>query len=334
MKSQSPRSAFTLLELLVAVAITLIMVALMASIANFTTRAWQRGEGKAETNAGARGALALIGRELQGAVIDNDLGFIVQTVPGESNNFVLKFLSRREPQGQNVAAVEKVAYQLAWASTSLLPQVTTDQDKEHPIPVLIRTSNSDAGKGLYDVFNANGSNYSWTWARDWGNLPSGAPVQTGQKRGNGDVTEVVAENVLGWRIKPLFWKTGADGSTPSVAIDDTSPDKGGSEQPRYFDDSAAATAKYITSDLKYVKEADPILKNISASEAPRALEIEIAALPSRVLPRAITMDGWSGLRAKDDLFDPNDWSDSPLDKLMKQGVQILDASYYLISRTP
>ncbi len=83
----------------------------------------------------------MLGRELEGAVIDLDIGLQVDEITGEPGNMVLKFLRRRDPD--NAGSVEKTAYQLAWASEGLVPRVRDTYDATHPVPVLIRSTSSD-----------------------------------------------------------------------------------------------------------------------------------------------------------------------------------------------
>src|SRR5688572_25005961 len=107
-------AAFSLIELMVAMSITVMLVVLLANIAGSVSGVWRQGTAQAESHSTARGALSLIGRELEGAVIDLDIGFRIDTAPGEPGNCILKFLRRRDP-GSTGAIVEKTAYQLAWA---------------------------------------------------------------------------------------------------------------------------------------------------------------------------------------------------------------------------
>lgn len=62
------RGAFTLVELLVSVTITLILVALLGSIVGVTLGAWRQGRNQLDTYSSARQILLRIGDELKGAV--------------------------------------------------------------------------------------------------------------------------------------------------------------------------------------------------------------------------------------------------------------------------
>jgi len=212
--SPRPRRGFTLVELMVAMSITVLIVVLLFSIVGSVTTIWKHGEDQTETFAGARGALSLIGREMQGMVIDLDLGYAIQEMDGDKNKIVFKFLSRRTPSGDDIAAIEKVSYQLAWASIGILPTVTPTYDAGHPISVLIRTSNFQAKKGLDDVFDVS-TQKAWSWVRNWGDLKT--ELQTGVETADGDITEVVADNILQWQVSPVYWN--ATAASPTIAVD-------------------------------------------------------------------------------------------------------------------
>jgi prepilin-type N-terminal cleavage/methylation domain-containing protein len=201
---------FTLIEMLVAMAVTALLLVILTSVGDSVVRAWQRGSAQAESYSTARGAISSLGRELESAVIDLDMGFVIEPVTGELGNFVIKFLRRRDAtDGGDV--VEKTAYQLAWAGSGLLPSVSPTYDSAHPIPVLIRTSSTNLD-GVYTGAKDD-------WAQTWGTLTGS--VQTGVKGGaDGETTtEIAADNVVGWKILPKYW----DGS--SIKSDDSYYDR-------------------------------------------------------------------------------------------------------------
>ncbi|MDQ3621145.1 MAG: prepilin-type N-terminal cleavage/methylation domain-containing protein [Verrucomicrobiota bacterium] len=295
------RRAFTLVELVLAMAITSLLIILLVDMAGTTSNAWQRGEAQAETHSTARGALNLLGRELQGAVIDLDLGFRVLSVPAESNSFVLKFLSRRQPQpgepnNGGEPAVEKVCYQLAWANESLLPEIIAQYDENHPIPVLIRTVSTN----LDDVFIVKKPEDADLWSREWGEL-STAPIRAGE-RIDGNITEVAAENVMGWRVVPYYW----DDAAGRIAAADPN------SVPKYYDE-------YLTSD-----------------KAPRALQVQLAVMPSRALPRIRSgfASQWANIRQEENLFAPTQLPDTRFNDLVRQNARYFDATFHLASKTP
>ena len=294
MKAQS---GFSLIELLVAVSITAMLVLLLANVGESAGSAWQRGAAQAETYSTARGSVSMLGRELEGAVIDLDIGIQVDKVAGQPGNRVLKFLRRRDPD--NAGSVEKTAYQLAWASAGLVPTVRADYDAGHPVPVLIRSTSRNL-TDVYEVTAANGVDH---WVKDWGTLPAGSEVATGVRGGSdGDtVVEIAAEYVLAWEVAPKFW----DGTQ---VVSDTL------ENSSYY-------GVYLTSD-----------------RAPKALEIRMAVVPSRILKQAQTFPDWGAVRARTnpgDLFEYTLLSESsPFDRLLKKNLRDFGATFYLSSRTP
>jgi prepilin-type N-terminal cleavage/methylation domain-containing protein len=312
------KRAFTIVELLVSVAILAVIVVLLTNMVNFTTSIWRHGSDQVESFAGARGALSLIGRELQGCVVDLDLGYVIQKEEGDPKKISLKYLSRRTPIGEDIAAVEKVAYQLAWASTGILPTITPRYDEKHSNPVLIRTVNFQSKRGLNDVFDARTKD-AWTWVRNWGTLKD--EVRAGTEGTGGDITEVIADNIIGWQVNFVYWNK-------TLAIDE--PEEG-----RYFDDGNSAIPKYVTSDLKYVKKADPATaSSIPSTAAPRAIEIRLATVASSAMPRLRNMADWGEIRTHPNLFQPDQLGNTPMEVLLRQNIRYFDATYYLASKTP
>lgn len=285
--------AFTLLELLVAISVTILLVALLASMANSTGLMWQRGESQVVVYSNARAAIDLVGRELQSAIIDLDLGFRVDPVSGEPNNYVLKFLRRKTPDS-DLSAVEKVAYQLAWAGSNLMPEVQPAFDATHPIPVLIRTVNST---DLSDIFTIATTGDVDRWSRTWGTLAS--TVQTGIRQPNGDIVEIAADNVLGWKMFPAYWdKTGKQ-----IALDDPT--------------SRVYYGKYLTSE-----------------KACTGLAFEFMVASPRIASRLSSQPEWANLRKDDKLFDSPTQSASAFYSQLSEHLRHFDATVYLFSRTP
>lgn len=296
---------FTLVEVMLAAAITTLLVALLVSVANAVSNAWSRGESQAEASANARGAMNLMTRELQGAVVDLDLGFRISTVTGEPNQFVLKFLTRAEPEPDTLddetkkvtvgtSAVRKICYQLGWSDQRLLPRVEPQGSTAAPVPVLLRTESQD----LTDVFEVKTTADADRWTRMWGNLSTGGGISAGVNTGLERV-DIAADNVLGWQVIPYGW----DGVR-------TVPDKPGASS-RYYD-------QFLTSD-----------------KAPRALEIKLAVLPSRATIRASQFaEQWHGVRSEPALFDLQKLANTPFNDILRRDVKYFSTTVYLQSKTP
>jgi hypothetical protein len=275
------------------------------SVANSVCNAWSRGESQAESSANARGAMNLLTRELQGAVVDLDLGFRISSVAGEPNQFVLKFLTRAEPEPDIVndktkqvksgtSAVRKVCYQLAWSDQRLLPRIEPHGSTVAPVPVLVRTESQD----LTDVFEVKTTVDADRWSREWGNLSAGGGVAAGVATGLERV-DIAAENVLGWQVIPYGW----DGAR-------TLPDRPGASA-RYYD-------QYLTSD-----------------KAPRAIEIKMASLPSRAVIRASQFEEpWKSVRSETALFDLQKLANTPFNDILRRDVKYFSTTIYLQSKTP
>jgi prepilin-type N-terminal cleavage/methylation domain-containing protein len=288
------RSGFSLIELLVAVAITTMLVLLLANVGESAGSAWQRGAAQAETYSTARGSVSMLGRELEGAVIDLDIGIQVDKVTGQPGNKVLKFLRRRDPD--DAGSVEKTAYQLAWASVGLVPRVRADYDAGHPVPVLIRSTS----RNLTDVYEVTAASGVDLWAKNWGTLPAGQEVATGV-RGGGDgdtVVEIAAEYVLAWEVAPKFW----DGSRI------VSDDPGNSS---YY-------GIYLTSDRA------PGALEIRLAVVPSRIlkQAQTFSEWSSVRSRSDLFDP--------SLLSDS----SPFDRLLQKNLRDFGATFYLSSRTP
>lgn len=290
--------AFTLVEMMVAMAVTAVLVVLLVNVTGTVSNAWKRGESQAESSSNARGALGMMSRELRSALIDLDLGCRILTVPGDENNYKLKFLTRAEPKADGSPAVKKVCYQLAWADESLIPTVYASFAPDHPVPVLIRTESTN----LEDVFIIDQANPAERWTLEFGELPEGGLRTSQSESGVQGVTEVVAENVVGWKVVPHYWDT----TSEQMRADDP---KAGS---RFFD-------KFLTSDI-----------------APRALEIIMAVVPTRQLGPITDFESqWGGLHSNSQLFSilESD-SNEPFIRLLREHIRFFSSTVYLQSKTP
>lgn len=290
--------AFTLVEMMVAMAVTAVLVLLLVNVTGTVSSAWKRGESQAESSSNARGALGMMSRELRSALIDLDLGCRILTVPSAENNFKLKFLTRAEPNTDGSPAVKKVCYQLAWADQSLIPTVYGSFAPEHPVPVLVRTESTN----LEDVFRIDQSNPAERWTLEFGELPEGGTPTSMPENGVQGVTEVVAENVVGWQVIPHYW----DENTQQMRADEPN---GGS---RFYD-------RFLTSDI-----------------APRALEIVMAVVPSRQMGPITDFESqWGGLHSNSQLFSilKSD-SNEPFMRLLREHIRFFSSTVYLQSKTP
>jgi len=80
-RKRTASSGFTLLEMLAAVTITMILVLILSSVFNQTSRAWTRSGNQMETYANARVAIDCISRDVASSVVNGVYDFL-----GDSNN--------------------------------------------------------------------------------------------------------------------------------------------------------------------------------------------------------------------------------------------------------
>lgn len=78
-----PQSGFSLIELLSAVAILMIIVAMMTMIFTESNRSWDIGTSRADNNSAGRAALHMIAHDMQYAIADSNITFIMR--PDRSN---------------------------------------------------------------------------------------------------------------------------------------------------------------------------------------------------------------------------------------------------------
>lgn len=70
----SEKSAFTLIELMVAMAVLMLMTVLLAQMFQTTSQSWLGGQARANNFAKARSMMDLMARDIQAGVLRNDLG--------------------------------------------------------------------------------------------------------------------------------------------------------------------------------------------------------------------------------------------------------------------
>lgn len=84
--ARDPRRAFTLVELLVSMAVLSIIIVAIAGLSNSTAQIWSGGERTVENNQTGRAVLEIIARELSQAVVSSRLPFVQNpTLPAGAN---------------------------------------------------------------------------------------------------------------------------------------------------------------------------------------------------------------------------------------------------------
>jgi prepilin-type N-terminal cleavage/methylation domain-containing protein len=106
MKSHGNTEAgFTLLELLAAMAILALMVAMLFSAFNQASRAWLQAENRVETFTQARAALDLMSREISQAIVTSNISFL-----GSATS--VAFIAPVSTDPTDIVDLEEVVYRL------------------------------------------------------------------------------------------------------------------------------------------------------------------------------------------------------------------------------
>jgi len=319
----APSAGFTLVELLPAMTIAIILIVLLARMVQMASFAWTHGDDQAETYTGARASMDLLSRDIQGAVVDLDFGFRLQNVKSGNSgaqaphNYSLTFLTHCAPTASsgtipiNPNSVMKVCYQLGWADNSLFPKIQPTYSSGNPIPVLVRTVSTY----LDDVFIVTGTSPG-EWVNNFANI-SANPLQTGTIHSITDqegVTEILAENVLGMEIHPVYWDTT---QSPPLAV--ASPGSTSSDPNGYY-------SNYLTSG-----------STSSSFAAPRALDVQLAVVPTRSVPILSHYPAWSSVFSQQDLFSilqPSNTSTEAFHTQLQHSIHYFASTIYLQSKTP
>jgi hypothetical protein len=330
---QSGQSAFTLVELLPAMTIAIVLIVLLARMVQLASFAWTHGDDQAETYTTARASVDLMSRDIQGAVVDLDFGFRLKNLTGaaatsgSTHNYSLTFLTHCTPASEtgtaastgtnsNPNSVMKVCYQLGWADTTLFPKIEASYSASNPIPVLVRTTSTYLDD-VFEVAATSGSSDPGKWTDEFANISTkelvtgtvnseGQPASISDQEG---VTEVIAENVLGMEIHPLYWDPT---QTPPMEI--STPSMSDSNSQIFYND-------YLTS-----------------VNGPRAMTIQFAMVPTRSVGILSNLTGWGEVFGQPDLFailDPaNATKTDTFHAQLRHNIHYFSSTIYLQSKTP
>lgn len=232
--SARKRHAFTLVEVMVAAAITIVMVGLVIQITGEVLKLWNRSMGKLSANAEARMAMELLTGDLEAALLRNNgllwlyvvddkeldsvADYDAQTVTlalfTSAADRMQKDLSGKQIPG-NITAVE---YQLVYQNP-----VSGKQDLERNAFALHRrlidpvtTFNSLLGKDNQENFDAWLGREVQVDALGY-NLGFGAYRETSREE------FYLAGNIVGFQVE--FYVTDADGNTRLVEFEGTDEDE-------------------------------------------------------------------------------------------------------------
>ncbi len=266
------RRGFTLIEVLVAVSILLVIVAMLSSIFSEVTRAWQKGEGRNERRRNARSLADFIAVELQGALLpvenvskpgQSNLQFLINPpasqVPDDFRNADAAFWQAPIATETSFGEVAEVGYFVKWFPTA---------DAAVRRPVLCRFFVNPSVQDSSGAFVRNPDFLIYTSVNGWLSgslLEKVAPAD----KASGYVG-LFAENVVGvW-----FRCTGLDGVELPKVFDSR---KGYDFKVQYTD---AAGTKQTRTEKRYL---------------PAVVTVSVAQVDSRLAPR---MDNvWQDVQA-------------------------------------
>lgn len=283
------RSAFTIVEVLVAIAMLSFLIILLSSLVDGVSRAWTSGDRQAETFQNGRAILDLISRDLSQAVISPRLQFIQD--PGSLNNLLTNstiqvansdaIFFQTVSSGDPLSNIAEVGYYLTDRSDSsgnhyfelkrfFVPP--TDPTKlpgqvqpnpafhinDSPSPVIYNTA---ATSIMPSWINLNGTTFSGSTQKDFeyfSNTVSSGVVALWLRPldGNGD---------------PIAWLSSADGQTNPIKFNSTA----------HFQPSNPASTTTTATSLKYTSPTTTAQANL----LPSAVEITVITLDSRAFAR-------------------------------------------------
>jgi type II secretory pathway pseudopilin PulG len=201
-QSGGPRGGgFTLIEVTVATAILVLIVALLAIIVGQVNKAWAAGQQRVESFQNGRALLELMGRELSQAVISNKLQFIEDPPDLAGGNNLNSMLSATTPQ---VANSDSLFWQMPFAGNAygnicevgyLLTSNTTVKPAQYQLqryyvpPDILGTTNAGHMFRIYDGPATYAPSIGYTSSTPWP-LITGAPWLTQAQTGSLSLAQV------------------------------------------------------------------------------------------------------------------------------------------------
>lgn len=104
------KRAFTLIELMVAIAIFVMIILMMSKLFHQSSLAWSAGMRKAQGNMTGRGAIAYMAREIMNTAVDSSI-LNDSSIPANGTILQITTLANNESEG-NVRCAKKVKYYL------------------------------------------------------------------------------------------------------------------------------------------------------------------------------------------------------------------------------
>lgn len=252
--------AFTMIELLVAMAVFSLLIVLLMGMVDGAAKLWRESENRVDAYREARAALGSLARDLNNALPVNNTNYILlnsnafgrlpaEAVKDTNSASALFFLSAQPASAQDSSAnksdVCEVGYFLAYDSTSLVP-------------------NGAKSLNLYRYFHSSDGTYS--------NLLNGptALYQTGPV--TGDRTDLMARNVKSFRVTPYHVDTNGNCMPYNAALYGAPPDLVEISVTTLNQD----TARKLTSQEDWTNSGGPITRVIKQVEQTFTTRVRVA----------------------------------------------------------
>lgn len=205
----STRRAFTMIELLVAMAVLAVLVVMLLGLVDSTSKLWRANESRVDAYREARAALSVMARDLGSAsagkkmdffrVNDQAYPFLSDALKNTNNAGALFFLttlpsSAQQPEA-NRSALCQVGYFLAYGDTSMSPGAQNERSLN-----------------LYRYFQSSDASLPLLT----NSVPPYFPLELGPRNPN---VELLARNISGFRVLALD----ADGNSYVQTVDSPMP---------------------------------------------------------------------------------------------------------------
>lgn len=188
--------AFTLLELLVAVAVLSLLLVVLLNIVQGTTILWRGAENRVDAYREARAALQVMASDLRNILPSTNTDYFRTNLTSSSNVGFLAALPLSAQDANSKSDICTVGYFLAYGNKS--PVAGADGRLSY---------------NLYRYFAESDETFT--------NLSQGAPLFPNVTPANAARAEILARNIVGFQIRPLM--TNATGFTAWTYNATTSP---------------------------------------------------------------------------------------------------------------
>jgi hypothetical protein len=302
------------MEVMVATAILVLIVALLASIVGQVNKAWASGQQRVESFQSGRAILELIARELSQAVISNKLQFVQNPTDLAGGTNLASMLSGSTPQ---VANSDSLFWQMPFAGNAygniceigyLLTSNTVAKPAQYQLqryfvaPDILATTSTGHMFRIYDGYTTYASTAAYTSSTPWP-LIIGAPWLTVAQTGSLTLAQVktnfqnslslLSEGVIGFWVRCLD-KNG----NPIPWLSQSSLYTGSFATSLKFNSAACFTDSALTgtNSFQYGNPAPPAVSSpmvltstAQANLLPDSVEITLVTVDSRTIKQGLTI---------------------------------------------